>query len=51
MQLVFDLQIGNKDKKYLKRTLKSMFDASNLSEEMARHFDHLKDDLREIYEN
>jgi hypothetical protein len=28
-----------------------MFDASNLSEEMARHFDHLKDDLREIYEN
>lgn len=33
------------------RALKSMYDASNLSEEMARHFDHLKDDLREIYEN
>ena len=28
-----------------------MFDGSNLSEEMTRHFDHLKDDLREIYDN
>lgn len=28
-----------------------MFDSSNLSEEMSRHFDHLKDDLREIYDN
>lgn len=28
-----------------------MFDGANLSEEMTRHFDYLKDDLREIYEN
>lgn len=28
-----------------------MFDNSNLSEEMSRHFDNLKDDLHEIYDN
>lgn len=31
--------------------MKSMFDVSNLSEEMARHFDFLKDELKVIYDN
>jgi polyhydroxyalkanoate synthesis regulator phasin len=37
--------------KFLMRKLKNMGDNASLQEELSRNFDHLKEDLRKIYED
>ena len=37
--------------KNINRKIKSMYDVSNISEEMARHFDFLKEEIKIINDN